>query len=558
MVQASRQKRSKLSEKIKQRLALYGLTLAALVIPTASVVVNKSKPAKQPNKTEIQVRPDEDTPQATDTFSSVSTPTLVINFRRDTLEQSTGAIAYHSPTVTNDKNSPSKPEGQIVYNYIENNPQYAIRIGTLLHETKHNTNFKKRLSYLRLSPLDYIKTRAADEISANMVQVLTMRYEYLAARTPEEKEEVLKEYDKTRFSFYGNAIRHQKVFPEKKDQASRDQEWSFIMNETKKMWMKECMPCYIPAFIKMSKFHMNYLYKPTRIKEQMQANYRLSRERAFTIGGVNFDKYLKNDIEIQQADLLELASIGTLEMNQKDKALLYDNANQTIQNLKKGGTILSPDLLKHVYYSEVLKLMLKDIDDIKIKNNSALVNMCYVSVMSQLKQKDMEPLIQSVCLKESIDPLIHVPTDRETLESLYTYQGIPLYEQIPSLSLSWTFGTDLPIPQTPSSDWFLEAELDNLRTKAPAPAPQTTTDEAKQAHMSDTLSCRIPDFSKPILVSCTPEQEEEIFQCIREFNSVPKVVRGTDKKAKLDYMRTHNVSNPNLAIFYGEAKQNKR
>ena len=129
-----------------------------------------------------------------------------------------------------------------------------------------------------------------DEISANICELLTLRFEYLAA---DNKNDIIQKYKTSKHAAYFCAIEKQLIFPEKNDAASREQEWQFIAQQTRKMWMKHLEPHYRPGISRMISRYINRMNKNIPA-DQQNKNYDKVLNIAYNIGGINFGKYLQD------------------------------------------------------------------------------------------------------------------------------------------------------------------------------------------------------------------------------------------------------------------------
>ncbi len=71
------------------------------------------------------------------------------------------------------------------------------------------------MSLRPLTPMQYACMRIDDEISASICELLTLRFEYLAAQSSEEKQKIVKFANQRRFNYYFDAVEAGKIHPEK-------------------------------------------------------------------------------------------------------------------------------------------------------------------------------------------------------------------------------------------------------------------------------------------------------------------------------------------------------
>jgi len=161
----------------------------------------------------------------------VKKPVYEISYRNDTLERATSVLLYYS-------------NNEITRNFVKNNNSYRMQMPYFAHEEwhHHNDSIQFRARY-QLKPLEYYRLCMHDEISANLVAILTARYEYLAA---ENKKAIINRYKNTYMKFYFEAVEQGKIKPESKDSADIEKERSFLADGTLDMWVQKYKKAYAP------------------------------------------------------------------------------------------------------------------------------------------------------------------------------------------------------------------------------------------------------------------------------------------------------------------------
>ncbi len=223
-------------------------------------------------------------------------PTRKIDFQVDTIPEATDAAAYFSSWINT-----------ITENYVEGaDNSFNQSLSTLAHEQKHRDNHKAIDVYtVPMSLEQQYKLCCYDEISANTCELLQLRQEYLAAKTPENKQKVAD--DNPKFAYYFNAVKNGTINPESKSPAEFDKEMRFIAVETQKMWMNN----YAERYDKNAHADMTeYFFKRKDYSDLApnDANYNKVRQTYMTCGGIDFSKYIDdipciND-NVKEADKL--------------------------------------------------------------------------------------------------------------------------------------------------------------------------------------------------------------------------------------------------------------
>ena len=278
----------------------------------------------------------------------------------------------------------------IVRYFVENNDSYRMRLYLFVHEQKHKDNFLKGLRSVKVSPLQYAKICMHDEISANIAALLTLRYEYLTA---EDKESVIKKYENNEYGYYFQAVKSKKIFPEKTDSASQDAEWSFIMNETRDMWMRRYAPVYQPSIWRMVERYTRRMGEPISTKKQNKY-YQKGLKIAYNIGGVDFSKYMDKDIEPQDKNFSLLDQAVSLKIFKNEQDWYFNAVQKHIDDLKKEGVPITYDLVSQIYFAEGVKSVLSGISAEEIEKKPEVVGVYYNKISNTLsRQEDFSNLI---------------------------------------------------------------------------------------------------------------------------------------------------------------------
>lgn len=185
----------------------------------------------------------------------------------------------------------------ITMNYHEDNKRLLnwekdSHDAILYHEQKHRSNANKgfKSKNIGISPEQYYKLCMADEISANMATLVYLREEYIKTGDINVFEK-----DGKRFSFYKEAVQKGDVNPLSSDPKNFEKDMSLIMNGTQKMWMKKFADKYSKNHINMTEGYLRY--RKCNFKKN-EAEYQKQLDIAYTIGGVNFKQYMKEDVKV--------------------------------------------------------------------------------------------------------------------------------------------------------------------------------------------------------------------------------------------------------------------
>lgn len=459
--------------------------------------LGKDKPSEPADGNQNSTPPKEQT--------AISPATKDIAFQVDTIDKPDFAALYCTGT-------------RIIRNYALQNSRNSFSLALLVHEQKHKDNFAKGIRSQDISPLQYAKMCMHDEISANICELLTLRFEYLAA---DNKNDIIQKYKTSKHAAYFRAIEKQLIFPEKNDAASREQEWQFIAQQTRKMWMKHFEPHYRPGISRMISRYINRMNKNVPASQQNK-NYDKVLNIAYNIGGINFGKYLQDDLKIDSKEIIIMNKISSLRIS-ADKLDYSQRINSKLEELKQREIRLTPEITAHVYLAEGLKLYLEKLPRQTVIQNPDIIALCYQRVYAQL-----QTLLQKQNIFQETVPfkLSDTPVPADLLSDIYAFQNHDLTQMIDKFKTRLTPNSlRLPPAETSAAnDLMLSRKQDMLLafnfTQSPPNTPGRQTPKTPPAtrRLSPKISIKAPDFSQPILSSATPAQLKEIFETIAKFN----------------------------------------
>lgn len=191
-------------------------------------------------------------------------------------------------------------DGIPVINYVKNNDKWnnwSTSIPVLQHETKHNDNEDRGLYAYAMSREQLYKVNMHDEISANLASLVYLRDQYL--KTGDVS--IFEREDGGRFAFYGEAIKNGVIEPNSDDPEKFAKEMSLMVNGTQKMWME----CFSESYVKQnidiaSDYYNDFEGKYTQFYDE---NYNNALKSCYTIGGIDFTQYMKEDVQIPETGM---------------------------------------------------------------------------------------------------------------------------------------------------------------------------------------------------------------------------------------------------------------
>ena len=523
--------------KIRKYFKRYRVPALAALISGFSVLggfvfkPNSAKPVKTAPKIEKVAAPQAVPPQ-------VKNPILNIAYRTDTLDRATSTLLFYS-------------RGSITRYYVENNNSYRMQLPYFAHENWHHHNdligYRTRYYF---TPVEYYKLCMHDEISANIAAVLTARYEYLAAPTKAERKAVIKRYKSTYLRFYFAEVEKGKINPEQRDKKHFDAEMRFIANETQKMWLQRYAAHYAPRTYRMLQ---RYVAR-NGLVEDSKKSYSYVLNKMYNIGGVNFAEYMKADIntaddKVRLAE--QLRKVKTMRFGGID---IMNHVNGSYDLMGKVSARNTTEAFQNLLIAAQLKYMLQDKSAEQIAANPQLVNLCFVKIMNQVRaDKTFKEAVLNypVIADNRVNLNRDDKTDAAAIRQMYQFKGVDLLALISSYkqeAMPIRSMEDFCAFENYGRDYISAMENDRIEDlfdehKYFSPfVPYVSSDEASpfvKNRFSAMQNLKIPNLHEPILTAATADDYFQILQCVREFESIPQVLKECNTAAQKKYLREH-------------------
>ena len=180
------------------------------------------------------------------------------------------------------------PSTDVKWIQLQNNQ--ALSKTNLAHEAWHDRNYTSGIYDLDMSLEEIYKLNIDDEISAKIAALHQLRQEYLDAQTPEARALIVNSPIAQSYSYYFSAIAQGKINPESTNPADFEEEMRFIAKETQKVWLTEQLEFYDK---KQLAYNTQYYYSKHPNCHSNNENYQSARKTVYTIGGIDFSKYLE-------------------------------------------------------------------------------------------------------------------------------------------------------------------------------------------------------------------------------------------------------------------------
>lgn len=515
---------------------MVGLTLGApLCFGCQNGKIQKNK-TKTPQDTTITVKPVE-----------IKNPVATIAYYTDTLYQATSALLMYN-------------KGKIMRYYVENNGSFYLRMPYIVHEDwhRHNSQSGFRLNS-KISPYEYYKLSIQDEMTANLAAILTARYEYLCAQN---QKEIVKKYEKTYMGFYFKAIKAKKIKPNAL--VMDEKERAFLANGVKKMWFETYYQTYAPALYRMIP---RYIERKNLYSSNPKA-YQKYVSHFWTIGGIDFSKYLGSNIDIKQDEQVMLIDdMKDVHCLKKDASFLVQNMTANMPRLKNFALQDRQAALLNLIISAKIKSVLKAKDGAFLMNNPEAVTAAYNKVMFEVvRDSTFYQFLDKRSFMDNARFSLLKKTDKleKKIREFYVYKEVDLSKQIKNFKLIKTMK-----PSYLSDDLFVgfyfDSEqknhtkntakfslIDDVRKPYyPAPKTKDTIKSLKPKRISEKQFIDIPNFWEPILAHPNEKNNQAIFQMMENFNNIPGVLKSCNTEQISQYWQKNEF------VPYPFAKNNQ-
>ena len=471
----------------------------------------------------------------------IKNPVLNIQYQTDTLERVIPTLLFYSA-------------GKITRYYVENNNSYRMQLPYFAHEEWHHRNdeLRYRIGYY-FTPTEYYKLCMHDEISANIAAVLTARYEYLAAPNRTEKRKVINRYKNTYLKFYFDGVAKGKIKPESRVSQDREKEYKFIANGTMKMWMKKYSRHYAPTTWRMLQRYVGRF----GLVADSKKTYQMMLNNMYTIGGVNFAKYLDNDIPLKEDKVLLAEQLPKIKFMKTGGVEILDIVNQNYPLMAEVGMDKQVEIYQNLLMSSQLKYLLRNKTAEELAANPQLVNLCFRKVMNAAfgDPTFKEAVTNFPIFSETRCNLnLQDRNFAETVRKMYTFRGMDLTTMIADFSpdkVPVRTSFDNMFENMYREDFLLEniiypklaAQLEKsehpIKKEDKRPFSPKPEKPVMRPRRSESMRINLPNLREPILLYASPDDESRIFECIREFDGIPQVFKNCNTLAQQRYLKEH-------------------
>lgn len=382
-------------------------------------------------------------------------------------------------------------------------------LGTILHEQKHRDSHRQGLYDAPLGAEEAYKLDMWNEISANMTTLVYLRNQYIKSGDSS----IFETEENGNFKFYKDAIDKGEINPNSPYKEDFDKDMSLIVNGTKDMWMEKYSKAY---------GLLQNPYNAAQLAEEgnehaadYQNNYEKGKKIALNIGGTDFTKYIKNDVEIPDIGQIIMEDIKPLPVEKADKKLSnkefaekydlpeYDGSISLLEYQK----LLQHDILIKNTDQEAFSDTAKEIADNK-KNNTNNNSACIIGQANLINSKNT--LMQNVkIITAAVDAAKNdyekagkeLPPDNEALYNQKADQMYSVYVEGEKINVRETLEAD--------SNLVLTELEDDKKTKESFKPKYRKWEDKDGSRVSPVLEMEIPDMEADYIQKPTKSYADE-------------------------------------------------
>lgn len=461
----------------------------------------------------------------------VKNPVKQIKYKTDTLSAVSGrALLYYQ-------------NGYITRNYVDKKNIYQMSLPLFSHEDWHAIVdlLKWRLRY-KYTPFEYYKLCMHNEITANIAALLTTRYQYMAA---ENKKEFAKEHLNGIFGFYFKEVLQGKINPESTNTKDLEREYSLIANGMQKAWMERCSKWYMPSFYGMLQ---RYVANQGFI-EDSKKSYNHVRKHMYTIGGVDFSKYLKQDIMPADTRVFLAEGLRNVKSLSDGGAEIMNFINGAYPLMENVGFEKQKEAFQHLLVSSKLKYELRNRTPEELQENPQMIDMYYRQTIAKLQSdKTFAEYVNNfptINEKSCALKVYNAKEYKQIISQMYEFKGMNLRKVVKDFKIK-----NVPVKTVSANDfyfgdipyyWSSVSEVKGEEWRSPYRGVIVKAGENNvvrknyKKRQSDWQFIAAPDYSQPILTAAEQKDKEAILKAIKDFDNIPQVLKECDTEAQKAY-----------------------
>jgi hypothetical protein len=320
------------------------------------------------------------------------------------------------------------------------------------------------------------------------------------------------------------------------------------------MWMRKFSGTYSSRTYRMLQRYVGRY----GLVEDSRKNYNFVLNYMYTIGGVNFAKYMKKDIDTTDNKVKLAEQLRKVKSMRKGGLDIMNYVNKSYDLMKNVSFENARNAFQNLLISAQLKYTLHNKTPEELQQNPQLVNLCFVKIMNKVRaDKSFEKVVmQYPLIADGRANLNYVEgADDKIIRQMYEFKGVDLRSLIASYEQE-----AMPISvhkrkktfENYAVDYISATSLEDLdEPTSTEPLVKENTEnatETQQKHISKVMRLSIPNFREPILTAASDKDYLKILQCVRDFEQMPQVLKGCNTEAQRKYLAEH----PEAMQKYGQ------
>lgn len=242
-----------------------------------------------------------------------------------------------------------QPSNNLIYNNRGSKESKIDLILELAHEVHHRDVQEQGARAQDMSPVEYYKIQCLEEISSCFIECLVIREKYKEAADKKAYLEDLcaNSIIAESYKYYIDKLKDGTFSPSNGSQENFDAEMTYLINKTRQTWLEDSQDEYCDRHCSSARTHC--CIKGVSGKSNSD-NYNQAIRKMYTIGGIDFSKYLFSfDIPLspRAVDQLSKITVDPQKQEMRFDELYCTKANSKQNNLrfeKKPNTLTIPNL----------------------------------------------------------------------------------------------------------------------------------------------------------------------------------------------------------------------
>jgi hypothetical protein len=261
----------------------------------------------------------------------------------------------------------------------------------------------------------------------------------------------------------------------------------------------------------------------------------------YSIGGVDFSKYLDREIEISGNMMDFIEKMGKVQSFQGENHYFIDDVAKGMMKASELPAKYQVEALQHILISSKIKSELRKNKNVSEANLDIFYNKTKHRLESDWTYKYfIDSYQQPIPILDKSTPVAENQY-KQIVAELYSFKDEILSEELDISLKDKKPITSFDLETKFSNDTFLAEIADNwLNGDKKKPWPKQYKEGPRR--LSDEQFMEVPNYREPILTSASAEQNDSIGVIVNNFTKIPQVLKNCDTEAAKQYLEKHNKS----------------